>query len=183
MEPLSGALRDGGDNEVSYGTQLNGDSQRVPLRTGERNMFVLPRAVNDGDSITVSGTFNNPERFTVNLLTGYTSPDYNNIACQLEANFPSPSNSTNGIILRMIDNGQTEVINGTYMNHDVASLMTGSTFEITFKFETGNRGDTLSIFVKNSILEEFILKHQFDQISFLELRGDANVNGLAFQFA
>lgn len=62
-------------------------------------------------------------------------------------------------------------------------LFAGSTFEITFKFESGNRGDALSIFLNKSILEEFILKHQFDQISFLEIQGDANVNGLSFQFA
>lgn len=47
------------ENGDAYGTQLSGSTQNAPLwptaQYGNENMFVIPRRLNSGDQIDVSG--------------------------------------------------------------------------------------------------------------------------------
>lgn len=44
---------------------------------------------------------------TIGLVTGFQSPDYSNVACQLDINFYDP----NKILVQVIQNGYAETVN------------------------------------------------------------------------
>lgn len=53
------------------------------------------------------------------------SPDYENIACQLEATFPSNPNNPNHLSLKIIEDGNNEEIPGDYQSFLATELFTG----------------------------------------------------------
>jgi hypothetical protein len=54
------------ENDVTYNTQLNGDTQRAPPwpepQQENEIMFVLPRKLNLGDKISITGILKNNPR-------------------------------------------------------------------------------------------------------------------------
>lgn len=58
-------------------------------------------------------------------MTGNMSPDYQNIACQLEATFPSNPNNPNHLSLKIIEDGNNEEISGDYQSFLATELFTG----------------------------------------------------------
>ncbi|XP_063377101.1 uncharacterized protein LOC134664405 isoform X2 [Cydia fagiglandana] len=174
----SGVENGRGDGVYGNGTQLNGGSESVPLRPArstERNMFVIPRALSNGDSLEVSCTINDPNRFTANLLTGSQRPDNNNIACQIDSDF-----QRNEIAVRVIENGQQAIPE----SDQVKGQANGSSdVLLEFKFEGGYGRTTLEMYINRSFLDVLELKHDVEKITFLEMLGDVKVTGLNFKFA
>ncbi|XP_061711247.1 uncharacterized protein LOC133520669 isoform X1 [Cydia pomonella] len=178
----TGSGVENGRGDGVYGTQLNGGSESVPLRpvrSTERNMFVIPRALGNGDSLEVSCTINDPNRFTANLLTGSPRPDNNNIACQIDSDF-----QRNEIAVRVIENGQQAIPESDQIKGEANGMMSGSSdVLLEFKFEGGYGRTTLEMCINRSFLDILELKHDVEKITFLEMLGDVKVTGLNFKFA
>ncbi|XP_068631035.1 uncharacterized protein [Battus philenor] len=179
-------------NEDIHTTQLNGSSQRAPpwpqTQLSNEIMFILPKTLNVGDQITVAGNMmSDPKTLMVSFLTGNMSPDYQNIACQLEATFPANPTNPNRLLLKVIENGYDETVPGDYQTYLATELFTDLSFKFGFSVRVnGNSqsGYTLEIFIGESYFEQVKLRHNLDDIRFLSLSGDiAKVDGLEFKFA
>ncbi|CAK1598746.1 unnamed protein product [Parnassius mnemosyne] len=180
------------ENEDVHTTQLNGNTQRAPpwpiSQLSNEKMFILPKRLNAGDQINVAGNMmNDPKTLTVSLMTGNMTPDYQNIACQLEATFPSNPYNPNQLTLKIIENGYNEEVTGDYQSFLATELFTDLSFNFGFTIRVNGNyqsGHILDIFVGESFLEQVTLKHNIDDIRFLTLSGDiAKVHKLDFQFA
>ncbi|XP_013139081.1 PREDICTED: uncharacterized protein LOC106103767 isoform X1 [Papilio polytes] len=193
LECIAGCFRSRVENEeVDVSSRMNGNSQRAPpwpvTQLKNEIMFVLPKQLSAGDQITVAGNMiNNPQTLTVSLITGSMSPDYQNIACQLEASFPANPINPNRLQLKVIQNGSNETIPGDYQSFLATELFTDLSFKFGFSLRVSGSyqsGHILEIYVGESYLEQIILKHNIDDIRFLSLSGDvAKVEDLEFKFA
>ncbi|XP_032512658.1 uncharacterized protein LOC116766713 isoform X2 [Danaus plexippus] len=165
------------NNEV-YGTVLNGQANTAWPGPHLQNeiMFRLPRPLNANDEIEISGRMiPNPERLFLNLMTGTSVPDYQNIACQVEASF-----SVQNIFLRCIENGNKyEEVLDQYP----ADLFPDSEFKFIIKVRV-NGSQILDIDIGESYAGSLELKHSLRDITFLSLSNDiTKVDELKFRFA
>ncbi|KPJ19467.1 hypothetical protein RR48_11094 [Papilio machaon] len=190
LECIAGSRVD--NEEVDVSRRMNGSSQRAPpwpvTQLKNEIMFVLPKQLSAGDEITVAGNMiDNPQVLTVSLLTGSMSPDYQNIACQLEASFPANPTNQNRLLLKVIQNGNDEAVLGDYQSFLATELFTDLSFKFGFSIRVSRSYQSehiIDIYVGESFLEQITLKHNIDDIRFLSLSGDvAKVEMLEFKFA
>lgn len=185
------------DNEIVYethlnGAQRNGDTLRAPPwpESQDENeiMFLLPRILNDRDTININGVLKrNPQNLYVSLITGNTSPDYQNIACQFEAIFPSDTNNEDKVVIKVVQNGDVEVVNG-YDSVAATDIFSESNFTFTFTLRVANSngGDiqAMDIYVGGSFVHQMQMKHNLNNVRFLTLHGDIyKVEKLDFEFS
>ncbi|XP_048479243.1 uncharacterized protein LOC125489023 isoform X5 [Plutella xylostella] len=166
------AVRDRFEADGAYGSHIKGNSQvstalppwPAPSRDNE-TMFLLPRALRDGDSINVSVKtrgISERRQMSLNLVTGSSYIDYDNTAFKLDLDF------TDNITVSTIHNGNNETISTKY---------------ITFGINIGS-DNVVDIYIGSTFFEQLTLKHSLDQIRYLTLEGDIiKVNQLDFVFA
>ncbi|CAB3238861.1 unnamed protein product [Arctia plantaginis] len=172
--------KDGRRGEDPYNIQLNGNTIRAPPwpkpQLKNEKMFVLPKKLGVHDTIGIWGiTFEQRQRLTISLITGFQSPDYLNVACQLDINFYDP----NKILVQVIQNGYAETVNDEYAATDFFS--DPQSFEVKFRVRSE---EIVDVFVGTSHLESVELKHDINEIRFLIVHGDVErVSRLDFNFA
>ncbi|XP_037302993.1 uncharacterized protein LOC119193488 isoform X3 [Manduca sexta] len=163
-------------SESPYGTQLTGDIHRAPPWPRPRNeketMLLLPKSLDSEDEVVVTGNLEGDARtLTIGLVTGMSEPDYQNVACQLDVNFPS--NGANNIAIKVIQNGNHELVNDGKPATDY--FIEGEEFIIRFRVRNENY---ISIYVGPSFLEQVELKHNVNDIRFLAVNGDVKIKSL-----
>ncbi|XP_075971680.1 uncharacterized protein LOC142973636 isoform X2 [Anticarsia gemmatalis] len=171
-------LGDGIRPEESHSIQLNGNVTQAPPwptpRLRNEKMFILPRRLNENDTIIIHGeTLAGPKQLTVALVTGSDMPDHSNVACQLQISYYDPDK----IHLQIIENGNYETVNE---EEETSNYFTDSSFKIQFLV----RSDTIiDVRVGDSHLESVQLRHDINRIKFLSVHGDVNrVSRLDFNF-
>ncbi|CAG4915178.1 unnamed protein product [Colias eurytheme] len=175
----------GTQNEVDYGTSINGQALGEMMANRENEIiFNLPTKLKQGDEFEVIGHMTSDRRrLIVALITGTYKIDHNNVACEVEFNFTGDES----IKLRKIINGVAqEQIVGDISS---SSLLMEAQFKLKFKIwrtsilisvgsrmeDDGEQGDT--------ILEPFDFDHNIDDIKFLSLSNDIEkVSNLNFSF-
>lgn len=175
------AVRDRFEADGAYGSHIKGNSQvstalppwPAPSRDNE-TMFLLPRALRDGDSINVSVKtrgISERRQMSLNLVTGSSYIDYDNTAFKLDLDF------TDNITVSTIHNGNNETISTSEaMNFSLEE-------DITFGINIGS-DNVVDIYIGSTFFEQLTLKHSLDQIRYLTLEGDIiKVNQLDFVFA
>ncbi|KAJ2952203.1 hypothetical protein O0L34_g4483 [Tuta absoluta] len=177
------ANREQTDGE-QYGIHLNGDTQRAPPpwptpRNQNEKMFILPRILQYGDKINISGRMTrNRQNLTLSLLTESNgSPDYRNAGCQVEVNFVDDK-----IHIRNIVDGKEELVD---LDLPASSIFSDpSSFNFIFAvMYLGDQG-AIQVEADNTPLGDVILNHKIDNIRFLTVHGDVEkINKLEFEFA
>ncbi|XP_026321926.1 uncharacterized protein LOC113231681 [Hyposmocoma kahamanoa] len=162
------------ENGDAYGTRLSGNTQNAPLwpnaRYENENMFVIPRQLNSGDQIDVSGVMtHNCQSVTVNLVTGNSYPDDQNIACQVETSF---SANNDRVAVRIKQNGYVEEISGDHQNLTATDFFTSSNFTFSFSVSVSSDSHSLTVNLGDNYLTTITLKHRLEDIRFLTLYGD-----------
>ncbi|CAH0605793.1 unnamed protein product [Chrysodeixis includens] len=169
-------MREGTRSEEPYSVQLNGNVSRAPPwptpRLSNEKMFVIPKRLEEEDKIIVNcQTKENPSELKIGLVTGAYTPDYDNLACQLEMLF-----NDNKVNIRVIQGGNHTVEDGGFAD----DYNTDTNFEIKFQIRNSQQVD---IFVGGSHITSVNLVHNLDNIRFLTVNGDIiRVSSLNFEY-
>ncbi|XP_030025593.2 uncharacterized protein LOC115444086 isoform X5 [Manduca sexta] len=140
-------------------------------------MLLLPKSLDSEDEVVVTGNLEGDARtLTIGLVTGMSEPDYQNVACQLDVKFPS--NGANNIAIKVIQNGNHELVNDGKPATDY--FIEGEEFIIRFRVRNENY---ISIYVGPSFLEQVELKHNVNDIRFLAVNGDVKIKKFEYEFA
>ncbi|KAJ8733204.1 hypothetical protein PYW08_001502 [Mythimna loreyi] len=179
-------VKDGARAEEPYSVQLNGvngvgNVSKAPPwprpQLKNERMFVLPKQLESEDQITVKmEALDQPGMLRVGLVTGFNSPDYSNLACQLEMTFP-PQYSDN-LTITTVQNGQATNL----FNEKAGDYYEGTYTNVIVTFRMRENG-FMDVGLGQSHLYTMRLQHDIQNIRFLTVNGDINrVSGIDFQF-
>nr|XP_021186517.2 uncharacterized protein LOC110373532 isoform X2 [Helicoverpa armigera] len=175
-------IKNGTPADEPYSVQLNGTGKLTrapPWPTPQLKMeriFVLPKQLEPNDRITVNcETTNQPSLLRIGLVIGYNSPDYSNLACQLEMYFP-PQYSDKLTITKVKDNSPT-------IEYEDSAVNFYADYHFRMQFKMRDDSSMMDIYIGDSYLHTVELVHEMANIRFLTVNGDVNrVSGLDFHF-